>query len=148
MQNKTRNFIISSPEDLETIDFDIQPWDIVFFYWDLWAGKTTSIRSIIRNFLNTPTLVVRSPTYTYYQEYSSKNTKLYHFDLYRIDSLETFYLIGWNDIVSDTTAISLIEWPEILGESVTPTKKIYITHNASTEERHIRIEQILADEKR
>ena len=52
---------------------------------------------------------------------------IYHFDLYRLESLEDLYLIGARDILDDPSSICLIEWPEILGESERWTKKISIT---------------------
>lgn len=100
--------------------------------------------------MNDPTLIVRSPTYTYYQKYSKEivGTKeigdrggtsenlpptssllppVYHFDLYRIEDYDAFISIGGEEILGDEHTIALIEWPEILGESVSYTKKISIT---------------------
>jgi tRNA threonylcarbamoyladenosine biosynthesis protein TsaE len=61
--------------------------------------------------MNDPILVVRSPTYTYYQKYS---TSIYHFDLYRLEDYDTFVSIGGEEILGDSCTITLIEWPEIL----------------------------------
>ena len=64
------------------------------FYGSMGAGKTTFIRAILRKFFDDEKIIVRSPTYTYYQEYSdAKRGKVFHFDLYRLDDLEKFYLI-------------------------------------------------------
>ncbi len=65
--------------------------------------------------------MVRSPTYTYFQKYGDN---IYHFDLYRLTSLEDFFLIGGNDILEDPSTICLIEWPEILSSIVEPTYRI------------------------
>jgi tRNA threonylcarbamoyl adenosine modification protein YjeE len=73
--------------------------------------------------MDNPTLIVRSPTYTYYQKYW-KN--IYHCDLYRIEDYPTWVSIGGEEVAQDPSSIMLIEWPEILGDSVTPTKKISI----------------------
>jgi tRNA threonylcarbamoyladenosine biosynthesis protein TsaE len=73
--------------------------------------------------MDNPTLVVRSPTYTYYQKYGDN---IYHFDLYRLEDYDTFISIGGEEILSDTSTIALIEWPEILGDTVQYTKKISI----------------------
>jgi tRNA A37 threonylcarbamoyladenosine biosynthesis protein TsaE len=87
--------------------------------------------------LSDPTLVVRSPTYTYYQKYSKEivgtkeigdrgETKenlpptssllppVYHFDLYRLEDYDTFISIGGEEILQNDDVIVLIEWPEIL----------------------------------
>jgi len=57
---------------------------------------------------------------------SSLITHIYHFDLYRLEDYDTFISIGGEEIVEDTHTICLIEWPEILGDTVAYTKKISI----------------------
>ena len=64
---------------------------------------------------------VHSPTYTYYHSYPNN---LYHFDLYRIEHPTDIVRIGAEEIFDDETSICIIEWPEILANSVTPTKVI------------------------
>ena len=107
------------------------------------AGKTTFIRVILRKFFDDEKIIVRSPTYTYYQEYGdTERGKIFHFDLYRLNDLENFYLIGGDEIVQNEESISLIEWPEILGDSVKPTKKIFISYDENSGKRIFRIEEI------
>ena len=66
---------------------------------------------MIRRHFSDPELIVRSPTYTYYQRYSQKDTyqanenitslssvssiltPIYHFDLYRVESVDDLHLI-------------------------------------------------------
>ena len=36
---------------LKDLDFEIKPWEFVFFIWYSWSGKTTLIRSLIWDFL-------------------------------------------------------------------------------------------------
>lgn len=116
--------------------------------------------------MDDPTLVVRSPTYTYYQRYSLQNTvhnahsgeqikynsdvctvncapcTLYHMDLYRLEDYETWVSIGGEEIAEDPTTIMLIEWPEILGERVLYTQKISI-EVMETGERKVVVEKII-----
>lgn len=61
---------------------------------------------------------ITSPTYTYYQKYGES---LYHFDLYRAQSLIDIIRTGAQDIFDDESSICIIEWPEILGDTVLPT---------------------------
>jgi len=108
----------------------------------LGAGKTTFIRAILRKFFDDEKIIVRSPTYTYYQEYGdATHGKVFHFDLYRLDDLENFYLIGGDEIIQNSESIALIEWPEILGDSVQPTKKIFISYDENSGKRIFRIEE-------
>lgn len=113
-----------SEENLGKLPLSLQKGDILFFYGDLGAGKSTLIRTLLRNYFSDSDLIVRSPTYTYYQKYG-KN--IYHFDLYRVENPEDLFLIGANDILENKENICLIEWPEILWESIIPSKKISIT---------------------
>lgn len=53
-------------------------------------------------------------------------SSVYHFDLYRLESLEDLFLIGAREILDDPNSICLIEWPEILGNEEKWTKKISI----------------------
>ena len=116
-------FIIPDEKSLENIVFPLVSGDRIFLTGDLGAGKSTFTRALLRHYFSDPHLIVRSPTYTYYQKYG---TNIYHFDLYRLESLEDLFLIGAREILDDPQSICLIEWPEILGESERWTKKISI----------------------
>lgn len=140
MQKNEQKFIISDEKSLDKIVFSFKKWEKIFFYWDLGAGKTTFIRALLRKNLENPNIIVRSPTYTYYQEYSNENFKIFHFDLYRLEDLETFYLIGWTEI-AESEGIMLVEWPEIIEPIISPNKKIFINYNAETSEREIVIQE-------
>lgn len=139
MQKNEQKFIISDEKSLDKIAFSFEKWEKIFFYWDLGAGKTTFIRALLRKNLENPNIIVRSPTYTYYQEYSNENFKIFHFDLYRLEDLETFYLIWWNEI-TESEGVMLVEWPEIIEWLVSPDKKIFINYNPETSNREIIIQ--------
>ncbi len=117
-------FLIPDEKSLENIIFPLVSGDRIFLTGDLGAGKSTFTRALLRHHFSDPHLIVRSPTYTYYQKFGAK---IYHFDLYRLDSLEDLFLIGAREILDDPTSICLIEWPGILGESERWTRKISIT---------------------
>ncbi len=122
MQTNTVEYIIRDEKELDEIAFDLISWDRIFFVWDLGVGKSTFIRYLLRRYTNNPKLIVRSPTYTYYQKYDS----VYHFDLYRIEDYTTWVSIWWEEINQSVDSIMLIEWPEILEGSIIPNKKISI----------------------
>lgn len=137
MQKNTVEYIISSERDLEKIVFDLIPGDRIFFYGDLGAGKTTLIRYLLRRYIHQEDLIVRSPTYTYYQKYEFA----YHFDLYRIEDYATWISIGGEEISQSRDSILLIEWPEILGDTVLPNKIVSI-ETLDTGERKITISSL------
>jgi tRNA threonylcarbamoyladenosine biosynthesis protein TsaE len=92
------------------MELAINNGNIIFLYWDLRAWKTTLSKHIINNILWIKD-DIRSPTYTYYNKYG-KN--IYHFDLYRLNSYDAFFAIGWEEILDNPDNICIIEWPEIL----------------------------------
>ncbi len=106
--------------------FDLVPGDRIFLIGNLGAGKTTFAQALIRKFLKNPEVSITSPTYTYYQSYPDN---LYHFDLYRVEHADDIIRIGAEEIFDNPESICIIEWPEILGESVSPTKVIKLTEN-------------------
>jgi tRNA threonylcarbamoyladenosine biosynthesis protein TsaE len=123
MQKNTQSFIIKDEFSLEQCHFPLLIWDRVFFYGDLGAWKSTFIRSLLRKISNNQNLIVRSPTYTYYEKYVFDNyPPIYHCDLYRIEDYDTFVSIGGEEIADDEKNIMLIEWPERLEWRVIPTK--------------------------
>lgn len=91
MQKTITEYIIQDEKELDDIVFDLTAGDRIFFSGDLGAGKSTMIRHILRRYMEDPTLIVRSPTYTYYQKYGSN---IYHCDLYRLEDYSTFVSIG------------------------------------------------------
>ena len=104
--------------------FSLIPWDRIFLSGDLWSGKSTLIRALLRRHFSDEDMVVRSPTYTYYQKYGSN---IYHFDLYRIESYDDLLLLWAIEIFDNPNSICIIEWPDILGDTLYPTKSISIS---------------------
>ncbi|ALJ06690.1 tRNA threonylcarbamoyladenosine biosynthesis protein TsaE [Pseudalgibacter alginicilyticus] len=88
----------------------------IVIYGEMGAGKTTLIKAIVK-ILNS-TDEVSSPTFSIVNEYSTNETLIYHFDLYRINDLEEAYNFGIEEyIYSDNW--SIIEWPQII-EDILP----------------------------
>lgn len=145
MQKNEIVHTISTEAELTECLFPLVPGDIVFFFGDLGAGKTTYIRVLLRAHFQNDALIIRSPTYTYYQEYRGDAPSVHHFDLYRLDSPETFYMIGGAEILENPKSIALIEWPEILGDTVQPTKTVHISYDSLQQQRIIRITEKSAE---
>lgn len=86
------------------------------FYGPMGAGKTTFINALCRalGVMDDPT---GSPTFSIINEYRSDTTAelIYHFDLYRIESLEEAFDIGVEDYF-DSGALCLLEWPERISD--------------------------------
>jgi len=83
--------------------------DVVAVYGELGSGKTHLIQGICRG-LGVREHVV-SPTFTIVNEYAAGRGSIYHFDLYRINSLREIIEIGFEEYF-DGEGICLIEWAE------------------------------------
>ena len=82
------------------------------FEGEMGAGKTTFINALCRA-LGVEDDPTGSPTFSISNAYRSDTTAelIYHFDLYRIESLEQAFDIGVEDYL-DSGALCLIEWPD------------------------------------
>lgn len=82
------------------------------FYGEMGAGKTTFIRELCRA-LGVEEDLANSPSFSIINEYRSDTTAelIYHFDLYRLESVEEALEIGVEDYF-DSGALCLLEWPE------------------------------------
>ena len=82
---------------------------IMLFNGPMGAGKTTLIKQICMQLGSNDSF--SSPTYQLVNEYKFLNGKIYHFDLYRLKSLEELLDIGFEDYLQPNN-FCFIEWPE------------------------------------
>lgn len=92
----------------------LKPGDVVGLKGPLGSGKTTLARAILRAAADDPDLIVPSPTFTLVEVYETPRGSYWHFDLYRLETPEQIYELGWEEALAD--GIVLIEWPERLGD--------------------------------
>ncbi len=87
-------------------------YTVFAFYGEMGAGKTTFITALCRELGVTEDLA-GSPSFSIVNEYRSDTTAelIYHFDLYRLESLEDALEIGIEDYF-DSGALCLLEWPD------------------------------------
>ena len=83
----------------------------LLLYGNMGAGKTTLVKSIVKALGSHDE--VSSPTFSIVNEYELKDSKIYHFDLYRINDIEEAYNFGIEDYLDSDNWI-LIEWPDII----------------------------------
>lgn len=82
------------------------------FFGEMGAGKTTFISALARE-LGVDDDIAASPSFAIANEYRSASTAelIYHFDMYRLDSIDEALDLGFEDYL-DSGALCLIEWPE------------------------------------
>lgn len=103
---------------------------------DLGAGKTAFTRGLARGYGSDAK--VSSPTFTLVHEYDGK-TKVYHFDLYRLNDSEELYDIGFSDYFSPGT-VRVIEWPDNFYSEMPPDSvRVKIERMGGDDERVIEV---------
>ncbi len=87
---------------------------IFAFYGKMGSGKTTFIKSICEELGVEDS--INSPTFAIVNEYEDRNQNtIYHFDFYRIKSIEEVYNMGYEEYFYGD-AICFMEWPELIEE--------------------------------
>lgn len=108
-----REYISRSPEETARIADEVasglHSGDIILYEGDMGAGKTTLTKGIAAALGITDP--VTSPTFALVNEYPQGRVPLFHFDLYRIDSYDDLYAVGFFDYL-DREGIIAAEWSE------------------------------------
>jgi tRNA threonylcarbamoyladenosine biosynthesis protein TsaE len=93
-------------------------------YGEMGAGKTTFIQGICKALKLS---FAGSPTFSLVNEYTlDDGRKLYHFDLYRLNSEQELSAIGFEEYL-DTGAYVFIEWPQIAADYIDAMNRLTIT---------------------
>jgi len=105
----------------------LSPNDVICFFGDLGAGKTTFIKGLVEGATGLSTSAVRSPTFTYLNIYEGTKP-VYHFDLYRLKHESQFLEMGFDEYF-EAGGICCIEWAEKI-PSLLPSRhtKCLFTH--------------------
>lgn len=112
---------------------------ILLLTGDLGAGKTTFTKEFLK--LTEDCEEISSPTYAIVNEYAGRTGKIFHFDLYRLNSPEEAEEIGLYEYLESGNRC-IIEWPEICMDELShyPHTRLHITKEESG--RRARIEYI------
>lgn len=94
----------------------LRPGSVVAFRGGLGMGKTAFTRGLAQGLGCTGR--VTSPTFTIVNEYRG-NIPLFHFDMYRLDSSDALFDIGWEDYL-DRGGVCAVEWSENVREALPP----------------------------
>ena len=111
--------------------------DIIILKGELGAGKTKFVEGVLRNFGLEDE--ISSPTFTIVNEYHNEKADIMHFDLYRINDISEFDMIGGEEYFD--RGICLIEWGEMI-EDILPKDYIKITIEKNEQDENERILKI------
>lgn len=137
-------FITKTPEETELIGRRLATYldgqgisrAFVAIYGEMGVGKT----AFTRGFASALDISgVRSPTYTVVNEYRGRR-RVYHFDMYRIETEDDLISIGFDDYVF-SDGYSIAEWCENIKEDI-PEDAISVTisRTPSPDERKITVD--------
>ena len=135
------SFEINNIEELSKVSELLLEWreksNIIAFYGAMGAGKTTLVKNLCQKLgVNDE---VNSPTFALVNEYQTEDfDSVFHFDFYRIKSLEEVFDIGYEDYFYGGS-LCLLEWPELI-DPLMPEHfiKVEITHGDTDTNRKIR----------
>jgi tRNA threonylcarbamoyladenosine biosynthesis protein TsaE len=95
---------------------------------DLGAGKTTFTKGIgIGLGLNEADIT--SPSFSLVAEHRNGKIPIYHLDVYRLNSPNDLYGLGFDDYVRASDGLIVIEWADLVGD-VLPKDRLVITISA------------------
>ncbi len=113
---------------------------VVAFTGDLGAGKTAFVSGMARA-LGVEERVT-SPTFTVVNEYEGGRLPLFHFDMYRLDSADELFHIGWEDYLA-RGGICAVEWSENVEEAIeSDAVRVSIVRGDGDDDRIITIEGV------
>ena len=107
---------------------------LVLLTGDLGSGKTTLTKGIVAGLGAASEDEVASPTFTLVHVYG-KAAKVYHADLYRIESFHDFETLGLEDVFAKP-AVVILEWSERFPlQSPWPQVRIRLEHQGGDSRR-------------
>jgi tRNA threonylcarbamoyladenosine biosynthesis protein TsaE len=107
---------------------------LILLTGDLGSGKTTLTKGIVAGLGAASEDEVTSPTFTLVHVYG-KPSKVYHADLYRIESFHDFETLGLEDVFAKP-AVVILEWSERFPlQSPWPQIRIRLEHQGGDSRR-------------
>ena len=114
--------------------------DVILLDGPVGVGKSAFARALIQSAMRKDGAVepVPSPTFTLVQVYETSSGTYWHADLYRLSYVEELAELGLDEAFED--AITVIEWPERLGQSC-PDRNLTLLfiHEAAEDARSVRL---------
>ena len=118
----------------------IKTGDIIFLYGEIGVGKTTFVRFII-NYLESKNGIkksdVLSPTFNIVYDYDVGNSKILHYDLYRLKNYKDISQLGIFETSKDH--IKIVEWPELIKPKPNDRIDILLQYSKKMNSRKVKI---------
>ncbi len=90
--------------------------DVILLRGEMGAGKSVLTRAAAAGMgVAGP---VPSPTFTILNIHEGTDLKLYHFDLYRLESADALWEMGLEEYIPSVDGATFIEWPQMAEEAM------------------------------
>ena len=123
----------------EALAARLRAGDVVAYSGGLGAGKTAFTRGLARGLGYRGR--VTSPTFTIVNEYEGR-LPLFHFDMYRLDSADELFHIGWEDYLA-RGGVCAVEWSENIADALEEgTISVEIRRGTCENQRVITVEGV------
>ena len=121
MQEHIYNLDLKGLENFcEHVSLNLKEGDIICLSGELGSGKTTFARNLINSIYKKNNLIkptsIKSPSFPILLTYEVNQFEIFHYDLYRISNINE--LVEINIFEELNNSITLIEWPEIILDSL------------------------------
>ena len=134
--------VLEKLEDWQRVIDNILPqlkYNILLLNGDLGAGKTTFTKCLLARLGSSDE--VSSPTYSIVNEYDTENGKVYHFDLYRMSSIEEVYDIGIEEYLYNGF-LNIVEWADVYLPELYDTPYHQLNIEEKEGKRYVKFETI------
>lgn len=108
---KSRNETIRLGEQIAK---KLKPGDVIALIGELGSGKTTLVKGIAKGLGVKDCRYVNSPSFVIIKEYRGR-LPLYHFDVYRLDSLASMDSLGYEEYFYGD-GVCVVEWADKIKE--------------------------------
>ena len=134
--------VLEKLEDWQRVIDNILPqlkYNILLLNGDLGAGKITFTKFLLARLGSSDE--VSSPTYSIVNEYDTENGKVYHFDLYRMSSIEEVYDIGIEEYLYNGF-LNIVEWADVYLPELYDTPYHQLNIEEKEGKRYVKFETI------
>ena len=118
-EQRRREYITESHEQTVELGRELarqmRPPLLTLLVGNLGSGKTTLAKGIVSSLGSAPEEDVTSPSFTLIHEYGRGSSRVFHVDLYRLESPREIDTLGLEDLFDEAEpAVVLVEWGEKL----------------------------------
>ena len=107
---------------------------VIILRGEVGAGKTTLVKGIAAAIGAATEDEVTSPTFTIVHEYEGTRIRLFHLDLYRLETEEQVAVLGLDEMAGYPNSLVLVEWGERFESIVRMAAgEIYMEHGDGDE---------------